>query len=111
MKRTYVAGHLGMVGSAIVRELSKKKNKRAVITATRNELDLTNQGDVNNFIKQVMPDEIIVAAAKVGGIHANSTYPAEFIYDNLSIAINLIHSAYKNKIKKLLYLGSSCIYP
>ena len=111
MKRTYVSGHLGMVGSAIVRELNKKKNKRAVITATRNELDLTNQGDVNNFIKQVMPDEIIVAAAKVGGIHANTTYPAEFIYDNLAIAINLIHSAYKNKIKKLLYLGSSCIYP
>ena len=111
MKRTYVAGHLGMVGSAIVRELNKKKNNRTVITATRNELDLTNQSDVNNFIKQVMPDEIIVAAAKVGGIHANTTYPAEFIYDNLAIAINLIHSAYKNKIKKLLYLGSSCIYP
>jgi len=99
------------VGSAIVRELNKKKNNRTVITATRNELDLTNQSDVNNFIKQVMPDEIIVAAAKVGGIHANTTYPAEFIYDNLAIAINLIHSAYKNKIKKLLYLGSSCIYP
>ena len=111
MKRTYVAGHLGMVGSALVRELNKKKNKRAVITASRNELDLTNQSDVNNFIKQVMPDEIIVAAAKVGGIHANSTYPAEFIYDNLAISTNLIHSAYKNKIKKLLYLGSSCIYP
>ena len=111
MKRTYVAGHLGMVGSALVRELSKKKNKRAVITASRNELDLTIQSDVNNFIKQVMPDEIIVAAAKVGGIHANSTYPAEFIYDNLAISTNLIHSAYKNKIKKLLYLGSSCIYP
>ena len=110
MKRTYVSGHLGMVGSAIVRELNKKNN-RTVITATRNELDLTNQSDVNNFIKQVMPDEIIVAAAKVGGIHANRTYPAEFIYDNLAIAINLIHSAYKNKIKKLLYLGSSCIYP
>ena len=110
MKRTYVAGHLGMVGSALVRELNKK-NKRTVITATRNELDLTNQSDVNNFIKQVMPDEIIVAAAKVGGIHANRTYPAEFIYDNLAIATNLIHSAYKNKIKKLLYLGSSCIYP
>ena len=111
MKRTYVAGHLGMVGSALVRELSKKKNKRVIITASRNELDLTNQSDVNNFIKQVMPDEIIVAAAKVGGIHANSTYPAEFIYDNLAISTNLIHSAYKNKIKKLLYLGSSCIYP
>ena len=88
-----------------------KKNKRTVITASRNELDLTIQSDVNNFIKQVMPDEIIVAAAKVGGIHANSTYPAEFIYDNLAISTNLIHSAYKNKIKKLLYLGSSCIYP
>ena len=111
MKRTYVAGHLGMVGSALVRELKKKINKRTVITASRNELDLTNQSDVNNFIKQVMPDEIIVAAAKVGGIHANSTYPAEFIYDNLAISTNLIHSAYKNKIKKLLYLGSSCIYP
>ena len=111
MKRTYIAGHLGMVGSALVRELNKKKNKRTVITASRNELDLTNQGDVNNFIKQVMPDEIIVAAAKVGGIHANNTYPAEFIYDNLAISTNLIHSAYKNKIKKLLYLGSSCIYP
>ena len=111
MKRTYVAGHLGMVGSALVRELNKKKNKRAVITATRDELDLTNQSDVNSFIKQAMPDEIIVAAAKVGGIHANSSYPAEFIYDNLAISTNLIHSAYENKIKKLLYLGSSCIYP
>ena len=110
MKRTYVAGHLGMVGSALVRELNKK-NKRVVITASRDELDLTNQSDVNSFIKQAMPDEIIVAAAKVGGIHANSTYPAEFIYDNLAISTNLIHSAYKNKIKKLLYLGSSCIYP
>ena len=111
MIKTYVSGHNGMVGSAIVRELNKKQNKRIVITATRNELDLTNQTDVNNFIKQVKPDEIIVAAAKVGGIHANSTYPAEFIYDNLTIATNLIHSAYENKIKKLLYLGSSCIYP
>ena len=111
MIKTYVAGHNGMIGSAIVRELNKKQNKRIVITATRNELDLTNQTDVNNFIKQVKPDEIIVAAAKVGGIHANSTYPAEFIYDNLTIATNLIHSAYENKIKKLLYLGSSCIYP
>ena len=111
MKRTYVSGHLGMVGSAIVRELNKKKHKRTIITASRNELDLTKQEEVNKFIEKFRPDEIIIAAARVGGIHANSTYPAEFIYDNLTIASNLIYASQKNNIKKLLYLGSSCIYP
>ena len=111
MIKTYVTGHNGMVGSAIIRELKKHKNKREIITESKESLDLTDQFKVNSYIKKIKPDEIIIAAAKVGGIHANSTYPAEFIYDNLTIASNLIHAAYTNNVKKLLYLGSSCIYP
>ena len=111
MIKTYVTGHNGMVGSAIIRELKKNKNNREIITESKESLDLTDQFKVNSYIKKLKPDEIIIAAAKVGGIHANSTYPAEFIYDNLTIASNLIHAAYTNNVKKLLYLGSSCIYP
>ena len=111
MIKTFIAGHNGMVGSAIIRELTNTNNNRKIITETRENLDLTDQFKVNSFIKKINPDEIIIAAAKVGGIHANSTYTAEFIYDNLTIASNLIHAAYKNNVNKLLYLGSSCIYP
>ena len=98
-----------MVGSAIVRGL--KTTNCQLITRSHCELDLTNQQQVNNFIHQENPEEIYLAAAKVGGIHANNTYPAEFIYQNLMIQSNIVHSAYKNNVKKLLFLGSSCIYP
>ncbi len=108
--KIYVAGHRGMVGSAIVRALQQMECSN-IITRTRNELDLTDQSAVNSFIAAEKPDQIYLAAAKVGGIHANNTYPAEFIYQNLMIEANIIHSAYLNGIKKLLFLGSSCIYP
>jgi GDP-L-fucose synthase len=106
--RIYVAGHNGMVGSALVRILKKYHD---VITKNKLELDLTNQNNVNSFLKSEKIDQIYIAAAKVGGIHANDTYPAEFIYENLMIQSNIIHSAFLNGIKKLLFLGSSCIYP
>ena len=106
--RVYVAGHNGMVGSALVRIL--KKNHE-VITKNKLELDLTNQNNVNSFFKSEKIDQIYIAAAKVGGIHANETYPADFIYKNLMIQSNIIHGAFLNGIKKLLFLGSSCIYP
>lgn len=106
----FVAGHLGMVGSAIVRELEKTPSSR-IITVARDELDLTSQAGVNEFFAKTEIDQVYLAAAKVGGIHANKTYPAEFIYQNLMIEANIIHAAHVNDVQKLLFLGSSCIYP
>lgn len=108
--KLYVAGHRGMVGSAIVRQL-QAKGFNNIITKTHAELDLTNQQAVQNFFKEERPDQVYLAAAKVGGIHANNTYPAEFIYQNLMMEANVVHQAFENGIKKLLFLGSSCIYP
>ncbi|WP_281289357.1 GDP-L-fucose synthase [Reinekea thalattae] len=110
MKKVFVAGHLGMVGSAIVRQLESDQSIQ-VVTKKRSELDLINQQAVSDFFQQETIDEVYLAAAKVGGIHANNTYPAEFIYENLMIECNIIHSAFKSGITKLLFLGSSCIYP
>jgi GDP-L-fucose synthase len=109
-QRIFVAGHRGMVGSAISRQLQKEAFV-TVITATKDELDLTNQHQVNEFFKLNAIDQVYLAAAKVGGIQANSTYPAEFIYENLMIQANIIHAAHLNDVQKLLFLGSSCIYP
>lgn len=109
-KRVYVAGHNGMVGSAIVRLLEKREDIE-LVTRSKTELDLKNQAQVNDFFKNNQIDEVYLAAAKVGGIHANNTYPADFIYDNLMIQANVIHAAHANDIQKLLFLGSSCIYP
>src|SRR4051812_16965380 len=106
----YVAGHRGMVGSALVRALQKRRGME-IITATRDELELTRQKNVEDFVAAKRPDLIIVAAARVGGIHANATYPAEFIYDNMMVAANLTHAAWNSGVKRLLFLGSSCIYP
>ena len=108
--KIYVAGHRGMVGSAIIRELQRLGFSN-IITRTSAELDLRNQQQVAEFYKNEKPDFVFVAAAKVGGIHANNVYRAEFLYDNLMIQNNLIHYAYENKVEKLLFLGSSCIYP
>ncbi len=108
--KIYVAGHAGLVGSAIMRML-KRAGYTNIITRTFSELDLRNQAAVENFFKQEQPEYVFLAAAKVGGILANNTYKAEFIYDNLMIATNIIHAAYKFGVKKLLNLGSSCIYP
>lgn len=108
--RIYVAGHRGMVGSAIVRKL-QDEGYTTIITRTSSELDLRNQAAVADFFDQENPDYVFLAAAKVGGILANNTYRAEFLYDNLMIESNIIHSAYKTGVKKLLFLGSSCIYP
>lgn len=109
-KNIYVAGHQGMVGSAIVRRLQKEGNN-TILTATRRELDLTRQQEVEDFFAAHTIDEIYLAAAKVGGIYANNAYPADFIYQNLTIESNIIHAAHKNDINRLLFLGSSCIYP
>ena len=106
----FVAGHRGMVGSAIVRQLEKELSNN-IITAARDDLDLTNQAQVNKFFAKNKIDQVYLAAAKVGGIYANNTYPAEFIYENLMIESNVIHAAHVNNVKKLLFLGSSCIYP
>ena len=108
--RIFVAGHRGLVGSAVVR-LLRKKGYSNIITKSRDELDLTNQVAVNNFFVENLLEIVVMAAGKVGGISANNTYPAEFIYDNLAIASNTIHAAYKNNVKRFLFLGSSCIYP
>jgi GDP-L-fucose synthase len=108
--KIYVAGHTGLVGSAIIREL-KKKGFKKIITATRNQLDLIDQQKVLKFLKKKKPDFIIIAAAKVGGIYSNNKYKGQFIYENLMIQSNLIHSAYLCRIKDLIFLGSSCIYP
>ena len=108
--KIYVAGHKGLVGSAIVRNL-KEKGYTNIIGRTLDQLNLIRQSEVEKFFEEEKPDYVILAAAKVGGIHANNTFPAEFIYDNLMIETNIIHSAYKNNVKKLLFLGSSCIYP
>jgi len=113
MKQTakiYIAGHRGMVGSGLERKL-RKEGYNNILTRTSNELDLRNQKAVNDFFEKEKPEYVILAAAKVGGIHANNTYRAEFIYDNLMIEANIIHAAYINKVTKLLFLGSSCIYP
>ncbi len=110
--KIYVAGHRGMVGSAIVRDLQKSGHlPENLITRTHTELDLTNQLAVKDFFQAEQPDEVYLAAAKVGGIHANNTYPAEFIYENLMIQNNVVDAAFRSGIKKLLFLGSSCIYP
>ncbi len=110
--KIYVAGHRGMVGSAIVRHLLANGVQQAqIVTRTHAELDLTNQAAVQAFFAQEKPDQVYLAAAKVGGIHANNTYPAEFIYDNLMMQANVIDTAFKNGVKKLLFLGSSCSYP
>jgi GDP-L-fucose synthase len=109
-QKIYIAGHRGMVGSAIVRNL-EAKGFNSIVTRTHAELDLTNQAKVAAFFEQEKPDQVYLAAAKVGGIHANNTYPAEFIYDNLMVQNNVIHQAFVHGVKKLLFLGSSCIYP
>ena len=108
--KIFVAGHNGMVGSAICRQL-KLDSSVELITINRNELDLINQAEVDSFFSKNNIDEVYLAAAKVGGIHANSTYPAEFIYENLMVQNNVIHSCYRNNVTKLMFLGSSCIFP
>ena len=108
--KIYIAGHRGLAGSAIVRRL-QAKGYNNLVTRTHAELELRNQAAVQDFFADEKPDYVILAAAKVGGIYANNTYPAEFIQDNLVIQSNVIHSAYQNKVERLLFLGSSCIYP
>lgn len=108
--KIFVAGHRGMVGSAIVRKLQSEGYDNLLLR-TSAELDLRNQVEVDRFFREYKPDYVFVAAAKVGGIHANNTYKAEFLYDNLMIQNNVIHAAYENSVTKLLFLGSSCIYP
>jgi len=108
--KIYIAGHRGLVGSAIVRQL-ESRGFANLLMRTHKELDLTNQAQVQDFFEKEQPDYVILAAAKVGGIHANNTYPADFIYQNMMIETNVINSAYENKVKRLLFLGSTCIYP
>lgn len=112
--KIYVAGHRGMVGSAILRKLEARKaagEAIELITRSHSQLDLTNQAAVHAFMREQRPDAVILAAAKVGGIHANNTYPADFIYENLMMEANVIHQAYEAGVSRLLFLGSSCIYP
>lgn len=108
--KIYVAGHRGLVGSAIVRKLDERGFSNLLVR-THSELDLTNQTEVQTFFQQEKPDHVILAAAKVGGIHANNIYPADFIYQNMMIAANIINASYENHVKRLLFLGSTCIYP
>ena len=108
--KIYIAGHRGLVGSAIVRQL-ESRGFTNLLMRTHKELDLTNQVQVQTFFEQEKPDYVILAAAKVGGIYANNTYPADFIYQNIMIEANVINSAYESKVKRLLFLGSTCIYP
>lgn len=108
--KIYIAGHTGLVGSAIVRNLESQGFTNLIIR-THKELDLTNQFQVDDFFKQEKPDYVILAAGKVGGIHANNTFPADFIYQNIIIEANVIHSAHASQVKRLLFLGSTCIYP
>jgi GDP-L-fucose synthase len=108
-KRIYVAGHHGMVGSAIVRRLGRESCE--VITAGRDQVDLERQGETEQFLAATKPEVVIIAAAKVGGIHANDAFPADFISENLAIARNAVHASYQAGVRKLLFLGSSCIYP
>ena len=108
-KKIFIAGHNGMVGSAIKRKLSQKEYQ--LIVASRDELDLTNQLEVREYMEEKKPDQVYLAAAKVGGIYSNDTYPADFIYENLMIELNVINASFLSGIKKLLFLGSSCIYP
>lgn len=112
--KIYLAGHRGMVGGAIQRQLEGRKSageERELVTRTHAELDLTDQGAVRSFLQAERPDAVILAAAKVGGIHANNTYPADFIYENLMMEANVIHQAFEVGVQRLLFLGSSCIYP
>ena len=116
--KIYVAGHRGMVGAAIVRQLTPPSpanggegHTPTILTRTHAELDLTNQAAVRNFFETERPDQVYLAAARVGGIHANNTYPAEFIYQNLMMEANIVHEAWRGGVQKLLFLGSSCIYP
>lgn len=109
-KRIFVAGHNGMVGSALVRKLTQQQSNE-IITKSRDELDLLSQTAVNDFFKNEKIDQVYLAAAKVGGIHANNTFPADFIYQNIMIESNIIHAAHCNDVNELLFLGSSCIYP
>ena len=109
-KRVFIAGHKGMVGSAVLRKL-KKSSDFEVITKDKEDCNLVNQGDVDNFFKETKIDLVILAAAKVGGISANSNFPADFIYENLMIESNIINAAFNNDIEKVTFLGSSCIYP
>jgi len=109
-QKIFVAGHRGMVGSAIVRML-KEMGFKNILTRTHTELDLTDQAKVAKFFEKEKPDQVYLAAAKVGGIYANNTYPAEFIYENLMVQNNVIHQSFVSGTKKLLFLGSSCIYP
>lgn len=108
--KLYIAGHQGMVGSALVRRFAREPDI-SLLTRTRREMELTDQAAVDAFFAAERPDVAIIAAAKVGGIHANNTYPAEFIYDNMMVAANAVHSAHRHGVKRLLFLGSSCIYP
>ena len=108
--KIFVAGHRGLVGSAIVRQLTQRGFSN-IVTRTHKELDLTNQSAVQDFFKNEMPDYVILAAGKVGGIHANNTYSADFIYENIMIEANVIDAAFRSNIKRLLFLGSTCIYP
>ena len=111
IKKIFIAGHRGMVGSSIYKNLKMKANDHKILVKDKSQLDLSNQKKVSDFIKKSSIDEIYIAAAKVGGIHANNTYPADFLYKNLQIELNLINSSWESEVQKILFLGSSCIYP